>query len=91
MKRIHKQRKCFAYLVGLPKMPRKLKKACFNDRWNYGLTKYVHFNKRQPNPGYGDWSIASQIAMWYCFKSQEHRGYIADTEITKHRLFKLRH
>ena len=35
-------------------------------------------------------SIAYQICMWYCFKSQEDRGYKADTEITKHKLFKLK-
>ena len=28
-----------------PKLPRKIKKAAFSDRWNYGLTKYRKTNK----------------------------------------------
>lgn len=69
-----------------PKLPRKIKKAAFSDRWNYGLTKYKKTNKFQPKEG----SVAYQICMWYCFKSQEDRGYKADDEITKHKLFKLK-
>ena len=30
------------------KLPRKLKKKCTTDRWNWGLTKYVKHNKRMP-------------------------------------------
>jgi hypothetical protein len=73
-------------MVKMPKLPRKIKKAAFSDRWNYGLTKYRKTNKFQPKEG----SIAYQICMWYCFKSQEDRGYKADDEITKHKLFKLK-
>ena len=40
----------------------------------------------QPTKG----SIAYQICEWYFFKSQEDRGYKADDEITKHKLFKLK-
>lgn len=72
--------------VKMPKLPRKIKKAAFSDRWNYGFTKYRKTNKFQPKYG----SIAYQICMWYCFKSQEDRGYKADESITKHRLFKLK-
>ena len=74
-------------LIGCPKLPRKIKKAAFNDRWNYSLTKYIKHNKFQPIYG----SVAYQICLWYCFKTQEHRGYIADEKITKHKLFKLKH
>lgn len=72
--------------VKMPKLPRKIKKAAFSDRWNYGFTKYRKTNKFKPKEG----SIAYQICMWYCFKSLEDRGYKADDEITKHRLFKLK-
>ena len=72
--------------VKMPKLPRKIKKAAFSDRWNYGFTKYRKFNKFQPKEG----SITYQICMWYCLKSQEDRGYKADESITKHRLFKLK-
>ena len=34
-----------------PKLPRKIKKAAFSDRWNYGLTKYKKTNKFQPKEG----------------------------------------
>lgn len=71
--------------VKMPKLPRKIKKAAFSDRWNWGFTKRKG-NKFQPKYG----SIAYQICMWYCFKSQEDRGYKADDEITKHKLFKLK-
>lgn len=70
----------------MPKLPRKIKKAAFNDRWNYGFTKYRKTNKFKPVEG----SIAYQICLWYCFKCQEHRGYIADSNIEKHRLFKIK-
>jgi len=73
------------YIMRKPKLPRKIKKAAFSDRWNYGLTKRK-FNKFQPKEG----SIAWQICEWWCFKSQEDRGYKADPEIEKHRLFKLK-
>ena len=69
----------------MPKLPRKVKKAAFSDRWNWGLTKRKG-NKFQPKYG----SIAYQICMWYCFKLQEDIGYKADDEITKHKLFKLK-
>ena len=64
----------------------RLKKAAFSDRWNYSLTKYRKTNKFQPKEG----SVAYQIFTWYCFKSKEDRGYKADDEITKHKLFKLK-
>lgn len=72
--------------IKLPKLPRKIKKAAFSDMWNYGLTKYRKANKFQPREG----SIAWRICMWYCFKAQEDRGYKAETNITRHRLFKLK-
>ena len=71
--------------VKMPKLPRKVKKAAFSDNWNWGFTKRKG-NKFRPKEG----SIAYQICEWYCFKSQEDRGYKADDEITKHRLFKLK-
>ena len=70
----------------MPKLPRKVKKAAFSDNWNYGFTRYRRHNKFQPKKG----SIAHEICMWYCFKMQEDRGYIADDTITKHRLFKIK-
>ena len=73
-------------LPDCPKFPRKLKKAIFSDPWNYGLTKYIRFNKRIPLPG----SNAYIIAMWYCFKSNENKGYIADKETKKLKQFKLK-
>lgn len=74
-----------------PKLPRKIKKASFSDRWNYGFTKYRKTNKFKPKEG----SIAYEICMWYCLKSQEDRGYVistykGDEDIMKHRLFKLK-
>jgi hypothetical protein len=71
--------------IKMPKLPRKIKKAAFSDRWNYGFTKRK-FNKFKPIEG----SIAYQICMWYCFKTLEDRGYKADELITKHRLFKIK-
>jgi len=70
----------------MSKLPRKIKKATFNDRWNYGFTKYRKTNKFKPVES----SIAYQICMWYCDKTQEDRGYIADSSIEKHKLFKLK-
>ena len=71
--------------VKMPKLPRKIKKAAFGDRWNWSFTKYRKTNKFKPHKD----SIAHRICMWYCFKTWEHKGYIADDEITKHRSFKI--
>lgn len=71
--------------IQMPKLPRKIKKAAFSDQWNWGFTKRKG-NKFKPREG----SVAYEICMWYCYRSLEDRGYIADMEITKHRLFKLK-
>lgn len=73
-------------MINMPKLPRKIKKAAFSDRWNYGFTKYRKFNKFKPIEG----SVAYQICMWYCFKSLEERGYTVDEAIMRHKLFKIK-